>query len=265
LLTIFTMWGRGEVYFTAAELTQRSAQLILAACLFLAVMFGVLITGWRLTLANSLVAGLLFLLLPVLSAQRLTSALVFYQFSVTRQYRRGVWLRNPLTRYFRVFVTLPVWNRLFLFYVFAVPLVILAEVASGRLLSRYIPPRFMPMLLACLVVIVLGELTVRWLERRRVSAVIRRGKAAGNEVTLRNHLGKCAEALRLPMLPSDSSRLLEHVVGLKLEEGELIHALESVAGSQQHFLSSEPILQAIDRLDVRRRQKALDGIWIGQP
>lgn len=254
-VVIVSMWLRIGFPFSAADLAQTSTRLILAAILLTAAAFGVIISGWRLTLVNSLVSVLLFLLLPVLTAQRLTVALTAYLLLVGRMYEWGVWLRNPVARYFRLIVALPAWQRIFAFLMFAVPLVILADAKLGGALLRHIP--VLPILVASVTIVVLVELALRWFERRRVRAIMRGGDYQTDDAALRAHLQACAEALHLPMLPRDGSRLLDHVVGLRLDESEMIQALEGVVAGQEHFLSNELIMQAIDRLDVRRRQRAL--------
>ncbi len=252
LVAFYSM--RREFAFTAEELTRTPAQLTLAGVLIATLIFGVLVAGWRLTLVTALFSSISFAVLPVLSAQRLTFALFFYQVCAAPSYRRGTWLRNPFTRYFRVFLTFPTWERLVALFLVYQALVIFALFK----LTGVGVPLILRTVLA-LIATVLTESAVRWIEHRRIRALIQRGASATGEAALRAHLDACAEALRLPMLPPDGARLLEHMVGLKLDEGELIQALLAVSAGQQFFLSSEAVLQAIDRLDLRRRQKALGG------
>ncbi|MDP1899316.1 MAG: NACHT domain-containing protein [Rubrivivax sp.] len=241
-------------FFTAAELQQVPAQLSLAGALFALTLIAGLVGGWRTTLAIVLMCSLSFAMLPVLTAQRITIALFFYHLSVSPIYRRGVWLRNSLTRYFRVGLALPAWHRVAVLFTFATPVVILAYVAATSL-----PMPSWPRIVSALALTALAEGAIRAFARLRLGALTRRATEAADQEALRAHLRACVEALRQPTVPSDGARLLDHMVGLNLDESELISALQSVASSQQHFLSNESILQAIDRVDLRRRQRALGG------
>ena len=70
-------------------------------------------------------------------------------------------------------------------------------------------------------------------------------------------LQRCIEELRKPHPKVLGRRLLDRITELPLEERTLISALKQLADSGEFFLKSDQILEAIDRVDLRRRQKAL--------
>ena len=70
-------------------------------------------------------------------------------------------------------------------------------------------------------------------------------------------LGKYIEELRKPWPDKLSKRILHHIIDLPLEEDKLIYGLRDLADSGEFFLKPDDVLEAIDRVDLRRRQKAL--------
>lgn len=240
------------LFFTAEELAQQaSARYTLFGLLAAAAALGVWVGGWGPTLVSATLVGLAFWLLPALSAQRLTVGLVFYQFYAGPWFKRGRWLRNPLVRYLRVALALTTFERIVALWLLLSPLVILAIVGvTGA------PAQPLPNIGLTVVAVAAAEALLRWSVRRRVDALRQRAVALAGDA-LRAHLDRCIAALRLPMPQPQAARLLDHIGSLALDEAELVAALRALADSGEFFVSGEAILQAIDRIDLRRRQKAL--------
>lgn len=240
-----------SLFFSADELALPSARWTLASLLAAAAALGVWLGGWRLTLVTAVLVALVFWLLPVLSAQRLTLALVFYQFYAGSWFLRGRWLRNPVMRYLRVALAFTSFERIVALWLLLSPLVILAIVAATGG-----PAQPLPNIGLTIAAVAAAEMLLRMSVRWRVDALRRRGSTLSGD-TLRAHLQACIAALRLPMPLSQAARLLEHIGSLALDEAELVAALRALADSGEFFVPGEAILQAIDRIDLRRRQKAL--------
>jgi hypothetical protein len=241
-----------SLFFTADELAQQpSALYTLGGLLAAAAALGVWAGGWRLTLVTAVLVALAFGLLPVLSAQRITLGLVFYQFYAGPWFRRGRWLRNPVVRYLRVALALTTFERVVALWLLLSPLVILAIVGATAAPAQPLANIGLTILAVAAV-----EALLRLSVRRRIDGLRQRGSTLAGD-TLRAHLQDCIAALRLPMPLPQAARLLDHIGSLALDEGELVAALRELADSGEFFFPGEAILRAIDRIDLRRRQKAL--------
>jgi hypothetical protein len=101
------------------------------------------------------------------------------------------------------------------------------------------------------------ELGLQLICRRRISRLLRVGALAVDgdkqEMMLQRYLAE----LRKPYPQDLGRRILDAISELRMNDGAVIAGLKSVADKDEFFVKPDDILQAVDRLDLRRRQKAL--------
>jgi len=92
----------------------------------------------------------------------------------------------------------------------------------------------------------------------KVKRLLREGSTAVDAERLQSFLDGCIEALRRPRPARLSRNILSRITELPLGEDRIIMKIRQLANSGEFFLKSDDILEAIDRVDLRRRQKALE-------
>jgi hypothetical protein len=180
-------------------------------------------------------------------------------------FRRAHWIRNPFRRVVTLFLGLNRGWRLLILYMFAERLVLLATVYVvlgfgiygwiGQL--RTTSMEWQTRAAWGIALAVTADFLITFIQQRRVKAILTKGATVVDSHKLRTYLDECIRMLNGTLPSSMSKRVLDRVVELQFDEAEVIQVLKRFADSGEFLLPPDDILEAIDRVDLRRRQRAL--------
>ncbi len=227
--------------------------LVLVGLALVLLVFSLLFSGIPLTLFLVMVSAGLFWMLPPRTAGRLSLLVLGYHWGIGTEFQRFKWISNPVRRYFGSVLAVPRWFRCVLWFMGFNSLYIFlwAQLRPG-------PVPWWQSLPAAVVSGLVTESLLTWVQRRRTLALVHGEEPAADEQARRAHVDACLARLHRPVLPHEGQRILEHVVKLPFAEAELIGKLKELAASEEFTVPRDQILQAIDRIDLRRRQKTLE-------
>jgi len=109
---------------------------------------------------------------------------------------------------------------------------------------------------------VLMDYLLMGLYKRKVRKLLMKGATYVDTAKIEEFLGECIQELRKPLPKALSRTILSRIVDLPLDEEKLVYHLKKLADSGEFFVKTDDIAEAIDRVDLRRRQKAFEPVGI---
>ncbi|MGY6277230.1 NACHT domain-containing protein [Methylomonas sp. MgM2] len=209
--------------------------------------------GARLTVYFILFSVVCYLLVPPRTAFRLILCFWIYTIGIGENFKRAKWLSNPvvrlvtlgncLPRWYRILVTFLLFNTLTIYWIYLV---------YGEATEFWMRTSggFAGVLLIELLLEFRNRLTVRSLLERSVTML--------EPKELEWFLSESLKRLRNPLPPRFARQILNRIVEIPIEEHITIERLKAFADRDEFFIPRDEILEAIDRIDLRRRQKVLE-------
>lgn len=95
--------------------------------------------------------------------------------------------------------------------------------------------------------------------RRVIQRLLRVGRDLRDESAAEGFVDQCLAWLRRPLPPRAAEQLVNRLVEMPLNDQMLIKKLKSFADKDEFLFDQEILLRAIDRTDLRRRQRLFEG------
>ena len=216
----------------------------------------ILLAGARLTISLSVCAVICCWLLPLRTAFRFIFVLWFYNISIGDEFKRAKWIRNPAVRFISLANGLSVLTRVLLNL-----LLFQALIVYGVWLTTYGPSKWLWHGLGALAGALSIELLLQLGHRRATRKILARGATTLEREKVELFLDECLDRLRNPMPARFSKQILNRIVEMPIDENIAIQKLTEFAAREEFFVRRDNILEAIDRIDLRRRQKALEDAY----
>jgi hypothetical protein len=187
-----------------------------------------------------------------------------YFIQIGDEYRRAKWIKNPVVRAIALLGTTNVVTRVLVVYV------VIHRILAISMLYATLGPGIwgwlgetkttaLPLwtIQGALVAALMIELGLQFICQGRISRLLRKGALAVDAETQKMVLQRYLTELRRPYPQKLGRRILDAISELRMDDATVIAGLKSIADKYEFFVSPDDILQAVDRLDLRRRQKAL--------
>jgi len=196
--------------------------------------------GAALTLVNSQVAWLFMI------------GLVAYLWNIGHWFQRAIWITPRWRRLLTLFPVLHFYEQMFVCWNLACAALL---VIGWRVIGSPLSPIywFYPGVALAIIIPFVVERAYMLMVRK----IIERSEASGDDGEIHATIDCLIEQLKRPLSREAHGRILSRIANLPLKEETIIRALHDLAESSQFFLPPKEVLQAIDRVDLRRRQKEL--------
>lgn len=208
--------------------------------------------GWKLTITALILYGLFNLVFPPLTSIRYFLVLYMYIAGVGEEFHRAKWIKNSILRAFLLYRQIPGFLRICISFTFWWSTTVLAYyfLSNGQTVPYQIHSR------GGILLTLISEIVFA-LSCYRVIKRLQKYESSINEAKAEILLKECLLELSRPWPKHISNRILDQITNLPVDENILIEKLKNAADKNEFFVTTEKMIEAIDRLDTRRRQKYL--------
>lgn len=219
------------------------------------VLVSLLTAGWRLTLIATITYGALYFIFPALTAFKYYLFLLVYSCLIGPYYWRAYWIRNPIKKYFSIFRNVGFFNRILALFFFWWPtLIILCNSMPEHLRC----PSFLYRIGHFVLPLVCEGLFHVWYIIKASNVLRKAHKIQDKNITEKDGLfKKLVNELRAPHPKWYYQRILKIIENYPLDEAKILIPLKQLTDSGQYFINPDALIEVIDKLDLRRRQKEL--------
>lgn len=212
-----------------------------------------LISGWKLTIVAAGLYGLFLLIFPPVTSFKYFFVVFAFFLLIGDDFRRAKWIRKSVVRAIVLFGNIHrVWRIIVLYGFWNATIVLVNLYLTGE---HFCPIQIS--LPSSILLALLSEYILYSFCARRIKKLLKGADTVIDSKSVETLLDKYISELRKPWPKELSKNILDRIVELPLEEGKLISRLKRLADSGEFFLKPDDILEAVDRIDLRRRQKAL--------
>lgn len=238
--------------FTAESLTTRPGRGIALIAVVVMLALSIRMAGIGLTLFFAVCAVPSYWLLPPRTAFRIIFVLWWYGLQIGSEFQHAKWIRNPVVRFITLASGMAVWLRVFVVYI-----LLQALIVYGVWLTTHGPSTWRWHLVGGLVGALLIETLVQFGYGRSTRELLARGATSLEPDELERFLDEYLARLRSPMPVRFSKQILNRIVEMPVDENTAIKKLYAFINREEFFVPRDNILEAIDRIHLRRRQKGI--------